>query len=232
MMIISRFRSLTKLEWLIWLGSLIAVTGSFLLADESHGLTLAASLTGATALIFVAKGDVLGQFLTVVFGLIYAVISYQFAYYGEMITYLGMTAPIAVLSIVTWLKHPFEAGKFEVKISHINPRQIYQMISLSIIVTFLFYFILKWFGTSNLMISTISITTSFVASYLLLLRSPAYALAYATNDIVLIIMWIMAAIADISYLPMVICFIIFLLNDSYAFYNWKRMRKRQADSYL
>lgn len=76
-------------------------------------------------------------------------------------------------------------------------------------------------------ISTISVTTSFIASYLTYLRSPYYALAYAANDIVLFFLWILAALVDISCLPKVLCFFIFLLNDLYGFYNWQRMRHRQ-----
>ena len=82
-------------------------------------------------------------------------------------------------------------------------------------------------NTANLIFSTISITTSFVASYLTFLRSPYYAIGYSANDVVLIILWILASVEDISYLPMVACFIMFLFNDLYGFYNWRRMQKRQ-----
>ncbi|MBO5270667.1 MAG: nicotinamide mononucleotide transporter, partial [Clostridia bacterium] len=81
--------------------------------------------------------------------------------------------------------------------------------------------------TENLLISTISVTTSFFAASLVFLRSPYYALAYAANDVVLIVMWIMASVEDISYLPMILCFVMFLLNDLYGFVNWRRMEKRQ-----
>lgn len=45
--------------------------------------------------------------------------------------------------------------------------------------------------------------------------------------IVLIILWILAAISDIVYLPMILCFGIFLMNDLYGFVNWNRMERRQ-----
>ena len=80
-------------------------------------LTLIASLIGVTALIFVAKGDVTGQVLTVVFSVLYSVISFEFTYYGEMITYMFMTAPIAAMSVYTWIRHPEEKGKREVSIA-------------------------------------------------------------------------------------------------------------------
>ncbi|MBS5660430.1 MAG: nicotinamide riboside transporter PnuC [Clostridiales bacterium] len=221
------FRNLSKFEWSLWIASLIVVSSTFFLAGDFNILTLIASLIGVTALIFIAKGDLTGQVLTVVFSLFYAVISLQFRYYGEMITYLGMTAPIAILSVISWLKHPYR-GAAEVKVHYLTRKQTLLMIILTIAVTFGFYFILAAFHTANLMISTISIATSFSASYLMLFRSPAYALAYAANDVVLITLWILATIDSLSYLPMVICFLMFFINDVYGFINWMKIRKKQA----
>lgn len=221
------FRNLSKFEWSLWIASLIVVSSTFFLAGDFNILTLIASLIGVTALIFIAKGDVIGQVLTVVFSLFYAVISLQFRYYGEMITYLGMTAPIAILSVISWLKHPYR-GTAEVKVHCLTRKQTLLMIILTLAVTFGFYFILAAFRTTNLIISTISIATSFAASYLMLFRSPAYALAYAANDIVLITLWILATIDSLSYLPMVICFLMFFINDVYGFINWMKIRKKQA----
>jgi len=95
-------------------------------------------------------------------------------------------------------------------------------------VTVIFYFILGALGTANLLISTFSVTTSFLAVYLTFRRSAYYALAYAANDLVLIVMWIMATLADSSYLSVVVCFVVFLVNDTYGFINWRRMEKRQS----
>ena len=87
---------------------------------------------------------------------------------------------------------------------------------------------LKAFHTANLAVSTVSITTSFLASWLLLFRSPFYGLAYAANDVVLVTMWILAALENIAYLPMAVCFCVFLFNDLYGFFNWSRLLKRQT----
>ena len=102
------------------------------------------------------------------------------------------------------------------------------MILLCVIATIGFYFILRALGNASLPLSTLSITTSFCASYLMYVRSPYYAVAYALNDIVLIGLWIIACTSDIGYLPVVVCFVCFFLNDMYGFYNWKRMKKLQA----
>lgn len=220
--------SIKRMKWyevMLWGISVLAILISFFLFKNHQYTTLIASLIGVTALIFVAKGDVLGQVLTVVFAFGYAVVSYRFRYWGEMITYLGMTAPIAVMAVITWIKNPYKRG--EVKVRHTTPKLWTGLIAAALIVTIIFYFILRYFDTPNLVVSTISITTSFLAATLTMLRSPYYALFYAANDVVLIVLWMMATATDISYLPMVICFVMFLLNDLYGYVNWQRMKRRQ-----
>ena len=227
-MLKEQFKNLTKFEFFLWISSCLLILISFILAGEFNFWVLLTSLVGATALIFMAKGEPLGQILTIAFSLLYGYISLTFQYWGEMITYLCMSAPAALAATISWLRNPFEKGKTQVKIKKITLKH-WIIISLSsIAVTFIFYYILKYFNTPNLFFSTLSIATSFFASLLTFLRSPYYAIAYASNDIVLIILWILASVNNLSYIPMVACFFIFLLNDSYAFINWRKMEKKQS----
>jgi len=221
------FRDLSRFERILWIVSLIVVTCSFVLSPEKDYLSLFASLIGVTALIFLAKGYVIGQILIIVFAVFYGIISFYFRYYGEMITYLGMSAPIAVFALISWLRNPYHGTK-EVKVHRVTGRETGILLLLSLLVTLAFYDILQALGTANLLFSTISVTTSFLAASMTFLRSPYYALLYAANDVVLIVLWVLAAIADIAYLPMVVCFVVFLVNDLYGFISWKRMERRQG----
>ncbi len=223
------FHDLSKFERILWGISLLVIVASFVLSGGGDWLSAIASLIGVTALIFVAKGYVIGQVLTVVFAVFYGVISFYFGYYGEMLTYLCMTAPIAIAAIVSWMRHPFKGTK-EVEVGDLKPKTVVILFVLALLTTFVFYWILKWLHTTNLIISTISVTTSFLAVGLTVLRSPYYALAYGANDIVLIVLWVLATLENISYLPMVLCFVMFLANDLYGFYNWCRMRKGQRET--
>lgn len=223
------FKNLAKKEWLLYIFSLAVVTASNILTGDIDIINLSATLVGVTALIFIARGDVWGQILTVVFAVLYSITSWRFRYFGEMITYMGMTAPIAALSVISWLRNPFEKGKNVVKIHKMTRGQIALMLILSAAVTALFYFILKYFKTPNLIVSTVSITTSFLASYLMLFRNSYYALAYAANDIVLITLWVLATLKDIAYLPMILCFTMFFINDIYGFVSWKKRERMQRE---
>jgi len=168
-----------------------------------------------------------GQLLMVIFSLLYGVISYTFSYYGEMITYLGMTMPMAVMALISWLKNPFNGNKSEVKVSSLTFKEKIFMWIATALVTMLFYFILKFFNTANIYPSTLSVTTSFLAVYLTYKRSPYFAIAYAANDVILIILWILASMIDIRYISVIICFVAFLFNDIYGYINWKKMKVRQ-----
>ena len=219
----------SKFEIALWCVSVSLIVVSFAVFDRSNYLVFAASLIGATSLIFNAKGNPIGQVLMVVFSVLYGIISYSFAYYGEMVTYLGMTMPMAIVALVAWLRNPYDGNRAEVKVNKMKGKEIAFMAVLTVAVTVAFYFILKCFNTANLLPSTLSVTTSFVAVYLTFRRSPYFAIAYAANDIVLIVLWVLASLDDISYLSVTICFAVFLVNDVYGFVNWMKMQKRQNE---
>lgn len=220
----------SKGELLLWSASSLLVIISFLLFDRKNYLILSASLIGVTYLILNSKGNPSGQVLVIVFSLMYGVISYNFSYFGEMITYLGMTTPMAVLALISWLKNPYNGNRAEVKIGGIGKTEAACMMIMAAIVTVLFYFVLKAFNTANIIPSTLSVTTSFIAVYLTFRRDPFYAVAYAANDVILIILWTMASMSDSRYISVVVCFVVFFVNDIYSFFRWQELKKQQIEA--
>ena len=222
-----RNRGFTGAEAVLYAASVCLILTSFFLFDRHQVLTLIASLVGVTSLIFAAKGNPVGQALMVVFSILYGVISFQVRYFGEMITYLGMTAPMSLYALISWLRHPYAGKKNEVAVRSLPPAEYGIAFALSLAVTGAFHLVLRYFNTANLAWSTVSVTTSFLAVFLTGRRSPFYALAYAANDVVLIILWSLAATKTRAYLSVVVCFAAFLCNDLYGFFNWRRMQARQ-----
>lgn len=218
----------TKTEITLWCSSVALIISVFCIFDRGNYLTLIASLIGVTSLIYGAKGNPVGPLLMVVFSLLYGVISYSFAYYGEMMTYLGMTMPMSVFALISWLRNPYHGNRAEVRIHTLTRREIILLGILTVIVTVIFYYVLRYFHTANLVFSTLSVATSFIAVYLTFLRSAYFALAYACNDMVLIVMWVLASFYDVRYVSVVVCFGAFLVNDIYGYINWRRMKIRQS----
>ncbi len=221
-------KNLSKKEWCLWIGSLMIILISNLISRDFDPLTLIAALVGVTSLIFAAKGNVWAQILMVLFSILYGIISFRFHYWGEMITYLGMTMPMAVWSTITWLRNPSSGNESEVAIQALTKKHLIGLLISGALVTGTFYYILKALGTPNIVFSTISILTSFFAAALTMLRSSYYAVWYAANDIVLIVLWVLASLDNPAYIPVVVNFGIFFFNDMYGFVSWKRREILQA----
>ena len=113
----------SKSEIALWISSVMLIIISFCVFDRTNFLTLCASLIGVTSLIFNAKGNPFGQLLMIVFSLLYGIISYSFSYYGEMITYLGMTMPMAIFALISWLRNPYNGNKSEVRVNNISKKE-------------------------------------------------------------------------------------------------------------
>lgn len=217
-------------EKILWASSVIGLVVLFCLVPQKNPLTLIASVVGVTSLLFSAKGHVSGQFLQLLFCVLYSLVALSFKYYGEAITYMGMTFPSDLFAAIVWLKNPSKKGKVEVKMVHLTPKKSAVALFASTTAMVVFYFILKKLNTANLEISTVSVFTSMMASVLTIMRVPYYAIAYAANDIVLIIMWILASIENPVYVPMVFNFVIFFINDLYGFFSWKKIRRMQEEA--
>ncbi len=215
------FAGFEKHEWILWIVSLAIVTASSVIAPNADFLTWLTTVLGVTALVFAAKGHVMAQVASIVFCVLYSVIACRYHYWGEMFTFLGMSTPMCIWSLVTWLKNPSDHKADEVKVRTLSRKGTAGVLLVSIPVTVVFGLVLRWLNTPNLNVSTISVTASFLGAAFSVLRSPWYALSYAFNDIILIILWVLASLTDTAYIPVAVNFIIFLVNDLYAFYCWR-----------
>lgn len=220
------FKSLNKFDICLWVAAFTAIMLTFFLTSSRDYMTLASSITGITMLMFIVKGNVVGQFLTVIFAVCYGIVSYFTGYYGEMITYLGMSTPAAIYAIVTWLRHPYKDSA-SISVAKLNAKKLSIVGAISAVVTVAFFFILRALNTTNLAISTVSVAISMTAACFTILRSPYYGLAYACNDIVRIVLWALVAVSDSSCVPIIVCFSLFFVYDTYGFINWMIMRKKQ-----
>lgn len=220
----------TKKEILLWSFSVLMIVISFFAFSQDNIINLFASVIGVSAVFINAKGNPIGHVLMIIFSLLYGIISCKCAYYGEMITYLFMTAPMSSVALVSWINNPYGDGK--VKVNTISSLEVVFMFILSGIVTTVFYFILKYFETANLIVSTFSILTSFIGAYLSFRRSAFFSLAYIFNDVVLIILWGLACVENMAYISVTVCFSMFLVNDVYGLVSWREMEIMQFFDHL
>lgn len=179
-----------------------------------------------TALLL-AKGKYACYIIGIISTFFYAYISYNNHYYGETIIAMCLTLPLMVVGLINWLKH--QDKKKIVVIKEVSKKEVVILTASQILMSFGYYFLLKIFNTDNLIISTISIAVSLIATYLAARRSEYGFMGFIINDIILIVLWSIPFIGgNINVITILLCPVLLLVNDIYGVYNWKKIRQRQT----
>ena len=190
--------------------------------------TLYTSLYLITALLM-SKGKVECYFIGFVSVFFYGIVSYNQGYYGELIITAFLTFPIMIVGIISWLRHQDKEDD-TVIISSLSKKEITIVLLSQLLLFWIYYFILKIFNTELLVISTISIVTSVLASYFEARRSELSLFCYIANDLVIIILWIIPIVnGNIELISVLVGPILLLINDIYGSYNWSRIKKWQKE---
>lgn len=207
--------------------SLLTIFFCFIFSSDKSIITLIASLLGVITVLCGAKGLIIAPFINIIYNLIYIFLSFSQKFYGEVIIYVFFMIPLHVITIISWLKNRSKENKNIVSVNKISLKEYIILIIGTIGVSIIFYNILKLLNTNALLISTISLVDSFLASYLLFRRSSNYAFSYIVNDIILIILWMYTIKTTTAYIPIIVSFMIFLINDIYGLISWKKREKHQ-----
>ena len=190
--------------------------------------TLYTSLYLITALLM-SKGKVECYFVGFVSVFFYGIVSYNQGYYGELIITAFLTFPIMIIGIISWLRHQ-DKEEDTVIISSLSKKEITIALLSQLVLFWIYYFILKAFNTDLLVISTMSVVTSVLASHFEARRSELSLFCYIANDLVIITLWLIPIISgQIELISVLVGPILLLINDIYGSYNWRRLKNQQKE---
>lgn len=185
------------------------------------------TITYLTTAILMSKGKVESYFIGIISVFFYGIVSYNQGYYGELLITIFLTFPMMIIGIISWLKHQ-DKDEDVVIISSLSKKEIVFAFSSQLILFWIYYFLLKAFNTDLLMISSLSIVTSVLATYFEARRSELSLFCYVANDLILITLWMIPIInGDTSLISVLIGPMLLLVNDIYGSYNWKRLKDIQ-----
>lgn len=185
------------------------------------------TITYLTTAILMSKGKVESYFIGIISVFFYGIVSYNQGYYGELLITIFLTFPMMIIGIVSWLKHQ-DKDEDVVIISSLPKKEIVFAFSSQLILFWVYYFLLKAFNTDLLMISSLSIVTSVLATYFEARRSELSLFCYVANDLILITLWMIPIINGVtSLISVLIGPMLLLVNDIYGSYNWKRLKDIQ-----
>ena len=222
------FKSWNLFEKLFLIISLLIVIGCYFLGGDKSILSLVTSILGVITVIFGAKGLVWAPVINIIYNIVYILLSYSQGFYGEVIIYIFLMTPLNIAMIVSWFKNKSKKDENIVTVNKLSKKEYVLLFIFTLFISVGFYLLLKVLNTNALLISTISLIDSFIASYLLFRRCSNYALSYIVNDVILIVLWSFAIKNNgVAYLPIVLSFIVFLVNDIYGLISWKKREKEQ-----
>ncbi len=221
---------INKLNWferIFPIVALLIVTVSFIISPEKNWLSFVSAFIGVFAFFCVAKGLVIAPFLSIIQSIFYVIISYYQSYYGELI--LGaLYILLSFVTIFTWLKNRNKKDKDFVQVNKIKPLEFVVIIVVGAGVGVGCYFMLRALNTNELLTSTFSMVASLISSYLVLRRSSYYSVGYIINDVIVVILWSFTIKSvGLAFLPTILGYAIYFVNDIYGLVNWKIMEKRQ-----
>ncbi len=196
---------------------------------KSSPLTIFCSLFGIVGVFFIAKGMLVGQFISIVYGTLYATMSYFNHLYGEMIVTLAVTVPMYVATIITWIKNSSKTDKV-VKIN--KKLSVLEWCLMFVIACGLgvgIYYMLRAFNTANLIISTFSVVALCMAGYLVVRRCEYNFIFYILSNIIGICLWMFTIIKEnnITYIPTIILFCVLLFLNIFGMITWIKIKHIQ-----
>ena len=219
------FKDWTRFEQILLLGSLITIITAGIFC-KSNILTIVCSVTGIFVALTQAKGKVISQFIGLILVVLYSILSYQNKYYGEVLIYIFIMFPLFISGIISWIKNIDKETNTVIE-NKLNKKEWIILILISVILFIGLYNLLKYFNTSQLFVSTLSMVMSLFATYLVVRRSKYGFLFYICNDIILFILWGIPVISgNVLLMPMLFNPIINFVNDCYA---WKSWNERESD---
>ena len=224
MMLKKLFYDWTKFEITLLVISLISVGITGIICNSSL-LTIICSIAGILCALTQAKGKVISQFIGLLIVVLYSILSFQNKFYGEVIIYVFIIFPLFISGIISWIKN-LNKETNTVNENKLHKKEWIILTIVSIVLFVILYYLLKYFNTNQLLVSTLSLITSLFATYLVARRSKYGFLFYIGNDIILFILWGGQIIkGDFALIPILVNPIINFINDSYAWKSWNKREK-------
>lgn len=208
----------------LFIGTIVAIVLTFVF--KCAWVDLGFTLLYFWAALFLAKGKYACYIIGVISTFFYAYVSYKNNYFGELIIAMCCTLPLMLLGLINWLRHQDDTNTVVIK--DITKKELLIVLASQAIMFIGYYYLLKAFNTSNLLVSTFSLVASLIASYLTARRSEYGFIGFIINDLILIVLWgIPLATGSLSIITVALCPILLLINDIYGAYNWRRIKLEQ-----
>ena len=206
----------------IWM--LVAITLILILSiiSKTEILKIIASICGVIYILGVAKEKRTSQLFGFVNTAIYAYLMLSDKVYGSAIYNACYCLPMLVYTYFTWGKNKENS---KIKISSYSIKDRCSLIIAGIVIITGYFVIATHFGVNYALVDALTITCGVFGMYAISKKKIEQWYAFIIVNIANVSMWIIESIKDVSNITMVLMFVIYMINNIYGLYIWKKELK-------
>ena len=207
-----------ELAWLA-IASVVILGLSIYWKDSAMGIISA--LTGVWCVVLTGKGKVSNFLFGIVNVVLYAIISFQARYYGEVMLNILYYLPCSVIGLFVWGKNVDEASGEVVKrkMSVKSSVLVYSVTAAGVVG---YGFILKALGGTLPFVDSMSTVLSVVAQILCLKRLAEQWILWIVIDAVTVVMWAYNYMNGGESVATLLMWIVYLLNAILMYIKWRK----------
>jgi nicotinamide mononucleotide transporter PnuC len=215
--------SLNKL--IFALAAIAVITGSGFLSGQPYA-EIAISAFSIVTLMYLVEGKPAGCVFGALYCTAYTVVCYAKGFYGLMFFNAFFAFPMYIIGIFTWNAN--KKGE-NVAARKLSAKKLLMVLAAAAVVFCGAYFICKATGSSNALFDALTLSLAAVGTLLLALRYVEQWYFNLAANLAVLVLWLIAAISDISNINFVICTSVFVVSNVMALISWLKMEKKQNE---
>jgi nicotinamide mononucleotide transporter len=225
---VNKLKSLVKTElsgWkpieVAWLAIATAVILGVSLYWKDTAAGVICSLTGVWCVVLTGKGKVSNFAFGIVNVVLYAYISYQAKFYGEVMLNTLYYLPCSVIGLFVWGKNvDQESGEVTKKTLSVKRSLLVYALTAAGVVAY--GFVLKAMGGTLPFVDSMSTVLSVVAQILCLKRLAEQWIMWIVIDTVTVGMWLYNYLNGGESIATMMMWAVYLLNAIFMYVKWRR----------
>lgn len=219
------FRGWKKWE-LIWLGFCIAVILGISLWIGDSVIGIICAVTGVAYVVCNGKGKLMAYFFGLINVVLYAIISYNAKYYGEVMLNVIYYLPMQFYGFFQWKKN-MDTGTHEVKKRKMTARGRFVTALVITVATAIYGIVLNALGGSMPFVDAFTTMASVVALYIAIKMYIEQWMIWLLVDIVTVVLWAFAFANGTDSVATLIMWVLYIANAVVMHIKWAKEIKRQ-----
>jgi len=220
-----RFIGLTVGRLLFALVAIVIITACGFIVGQAY-LEIAVSALSIIVLMYLIEGKWAGCVCGIVFCVLYSIVCYSKGFYGLTVFHVFVALPMYVVSLYTWIKNRHGDT---VAVRRLSLKKLALVVAAAAAGFGCAYLILSAAGSSNAIFDALTLSLATFGTLLLSLRYVEQWYFNLASNTTVLILWAVAAAADVSNLGFVIATAIFVASNVMALVEWIRMERAQRN---